>query len=133
MYRSVLTSLTVVSLTLIAVPSSAQQPTTRPASQAQPIGVVQEQDCPKLIREINAATAVRFDPTAGNAKQTAVDVARLQAAGQYTECFTTALATRDALIASAAASAPVYPQIQMPRFWAHPDEDIGWVQLPQRP
>jgi hypothetical protein len=133
MYRSVLTSLTVVSLTLIAVPSSAQQPTTRPAPRAQPVGVVQQQDCPKLIQEINAATAVRFDPTAANARQTAIDAAKLQADGKYTECFSTAQATNDALIASAAASAPVYPQVQMPRFWAHPDEDIGWVQLPQRP
>jgi hypothetical protein len=51
MYRSVLTSLTVVSLALIAVPSSAQQPSppTRPAPRVQAMGIVQQQDCPKLI------------------------------------------------------------------------------------
>ena len=53
MYRSVLTSLTVMSLALIAVPSSAQQPspTTGPTARAQPMGVVQQQDCPKVIAE----------------------------------------------------------------------------------
>ena len=133
MYRSVLTSLTVVSLALIAVPSSAQQPspTTGPAPRAQPMGVVQQQDCPKLISEINAATAVRFDPAAANAKQVAAQAAKMQADGKYVECFSTAQTTRD-LVASSTTSA-VYPEIIDPRAWAHPDEDIAWVRRQQAP
>jgi hypothetical protein len=133
MYRSVLTSLTMLSLALIAVRSSAQQPspTTGPPSRAQPTGVVQQQDCPKLIAEINAAAAVRFDPVAANAKQVAANVAKLQAEGRYQECFLTAQSTRD-LLASSTASA-VYPEIDDPRAWAHPDEDIKWVRRQQGP
>lgn len=133
MYRSVLTSLTVVSLALIAVPSSAQQPspTTGPTARAQPMGVVQQQDCPKVIAEINAATAVRFDPTAADAKQAAVNAAKLQSDGKYAECFSAAQTTRD-LLGPSLASAAVYPEFD-PRAWAHPDEDAIWVRRQQRP
>ena len=73
MYRSILTSLTVMSLVLIAAPSGAQQPspTTGAVARAQPVGVVQQQDCPKVISQINRATAVRFDPQAADARQVA--------------------------------------------------------------
>ena len=133
MYRSVLTSLTVVSLTLIAVAGRAQPPSpaTGPAPRAQPMGVVQPQDCPKVIAEINAATSVRFDPAAANARQAAADAMKPQTEGRYTECFSTAQATRDLLISSA--SAAVYPVDDDYRTWAHPDEDPGWVRRPQRP
>jgi hypothetical protein len=123
-----------VSLALIVVPCSAQQPspTTGSTPRAQPVSVVQQQDCPKLIAEIYAATNVRFDPAAASAKQTAADAMKLQADGKYSECFSTALATRDVVVPSAA-SAVVHPDIDDPRLWAHPDEDISWVRRPQRP
>lgn len=133
MYRSALASLTVVSLTLIAAPSGAQQPspTTGAMARAQPVGVVQQQDCPKLISQINLATAVRFDPEAAEARQVAAGAERLQADGKYAECFSTAEVPRDRLIAST--TAPVYPEIYDPQEWAHPGEDTIWVRRLQAP
>jgi len=130
MRRSVLTSLTMVSLAMIAVPCRAQQPAGPPG--AQPVGVIRQEDCPRVIAQINAATAVRFDPTAASARQAAVDAAKLQTDGRYAECFSKAQATRDVLIASGPSPA-VYPDYDDPRLWAHPDEDSGWVRRPQRP
>ena len=132
MRRSVVTSLTMVSLAMIVAPCSAQQPVTGPTARAQPVGVIRQEDCPKVIAEINAATGVRFDPTASGARQAAADAMKLQADGQYAECFSKAQATRDVLIASGPSPA-VYPDYDDPRLWAHPDEDSGWVRRPQRP
>ena len=55
MYRSVLASLTVVSLMLTVVPGSAQQrtPATAVTPQVQP-AQVQQQDCPNVIAEVDA-------------------------------------------------------------------------------
>lgn len=77
---SVLALLTVVSLALVAVPGSAQQPPPSPAQ------IVTPQDCPKFIAEINRLTAVRFDEAAASAKATAEQAATLQAQGKYPEC-----------------------------------------------
>ena len=132
MRRSVLTSLTMVSLTMITVPCSAQQPVASPPPGAQTMGVIRQEDCPKVIGEINAASGVRFDPTASSARQAVADANKLQADGRYAECFSKAQATRDALIASGPSPA-VYPDYDDPRLWAHPDEDSGWVRRPQRP
>ena len=41
--------------------------------------------CPKLIKQINDATAQRFDATAANAKQAAADAQVLHAAGKHAE------------------------------------------------
>jgi hypothetical protein len=133
MYCSDLATLTLVSLTLIAIPCSAQQPSpaTTPMALAQP-GVVQQQDCPKVIAEINAATRVRFDPAAVNARQVAANAGRLQTEGRYAECYATAQPTRDLLIASGM-PAPVYPDFYDYRAWAHREEDSAWVRIPQRP
>jgi hypothetical protein len=133
MYRSVLTSLVVASLALIAAPTDAQQPSpaTGTMARAQPVGVVQQQDCPKLIYQINRATAVRFDPAAADARQVAAGAERLQAEGRYAECFSTAEVPRDRLIAST--TAPVYPEIYDPREWAHPNESARWVRRLQAP
>ena len=133
MYRIVLTSLTIVSLALIAAPSSAQQPlpTTGAVARAQPVGVVQQQDCPKVISQINRLTAVRFDPQAADARQVAASAEQLQADGRYAECFSTAEAPRDRLIAST--TAPVYPEIYDPQEWAHPGENTLWVRRLQAP
>src|SRR5262249_5582491 len=133
MFRSILTSLTVVSLALIAAPIGAQQrsPTTGSMVGAQPVGVVQQQDCPKLIYQINRATAVRFDPEAVEARQVAANAERFQADGKYAECFSAAEGPRDRLIASTAA--PVYPEIYDPQEWAHPGEDTLWVRRLQAP
>jgi len=133
MYRSVLASLAMVSLALIAAPCSAQQPLPATAAMAPaPPGVVQQQDCPKVIGQIYAAASVRFDPTAANARQVAADAARLQTEGRYAECYAAAQPMRDLLIASGTAAA-VYPEFYDYRFWAHPEEDTAWVRLPQRP
>jgi hypothetical protein len=95
MYRSVVPSLTVVSLVvslaLIAVPGGAQQPAPTTPPQVQPM-VVQPQDCPKFIAEITRLTNVRFDPAAASAKQTAAEATTQQADGKYAECVTTARA-----------------------------------------
>lgn len=133
MYRIVLTLLTVVSLALIAAPSSAQQPSpaTGAMGRAQPVGVVQQQDCPKLISQINRATAVRFDPEAAGARQVVASAERLQAEGRYAECFSAVEVPRDRLIAST--TAPVYPEIYDPQEWAHPGEDTLWVRRLQAP
>jgi hypothetical protein len=96
------------------------------------MGVIRQEDCPKVIGEINAASGVRFDPTASGARQVVADANKLQADGRYAECFSKAQATRDALIASGPSPA-VYPDYDDPRLWAHPDEDSGWVRRPQRP
>jgi hypothetical protein len=135
MCRSVLASLIVMSLALIVVPCSAQQPSAAggPRPSAQPNGVVTQQDCPKVIAEINAATNVRFDPLAAAARQTAGNAARLQTEGKYVECFATAQATRDLLVASSPRSVVVYPDYDDPRAWAHPDEEVSWVRRPQGP
>jgi hypothetical protein len=135
MCRSVLASLIVMSLALIVVPCSAQQPSPAvgPRPSAQPNGVVTQQDCPKVIAEINAATNVRFDPLAATARQTAGNAARLQTEGKYVECFSTALATRDLLVASSPSPVVVYPDYDDPRAWAHPNEEISWVRRQQGP
>jgi hypothetical protein len=132
MRRSVLTSLTMVSLAMIVAPGSAQQPSPATGARAQPVGVIRQEDCPKVIGEINAAAGVRFDPAAASARQAVLDANKLQADGKYAECFSRAQATRDALIASGPSPA-VYPDYDDPRLWAHPDEDSGWVRRPQRP
>ena len=67
MRRSVLTSLTMVSLAMIVVPCSAQQPSPAGAPRAHPVAAIRQDDCPKVIAEINAPTNVRFDPTAASA------------------------------------------------------------------
>ena len=132
MYRTILTSLTLVSLALIAAPSSAQQPlpATGAVARAQPVGVVQQQDCPKVISQINRLTAVRFDPQAADARQVAASSERLQADGRYAECFSAAQEPRDRLIAST--TVPVWG-IYDPQEWAHPGEDAIWVRRLQAP
>jgi hypothetical protein len=132
MRRSVLTSLTMVSLAMLVMPCSAQQPATGPTARVQPVGVIRQEDCPKVIAEINAATAVRFDPTASSAKQTVADAMKLQADGNYAECFSRTQATRDVLVASGPSPA-VYPDYDDYRLWAHADEDPAWVRRPQAP
>jgi hypothetical protein len=133
MYRSVLASLAMVSLGLVALPCSAQQPLPATAAVAPGSpGVVQQQDCPKVIGEIYAAASVRFDPAAANARQVAADAARLQTEGRYAECYAAARPIRDLLIASGTAAA-VYPDFYDNRAWAHPEEDTAWVRIPQRP
>ena len=131
MRSSVLTSLTMVSLAMMVAPASAQQPAPAPTARAQPVGVIRQEDCPKVISEINAAAAIRFDPTATSARQAAADAMKLQADGRYAECFSTAKAARDVLIASGPSPA-VYPDYD-PRLWAHPDENSAWVRRSQRP
>ncbi|HEY7539700.1 MAG TPA: hypothetical protein VIF11_06130 [Methylomirabilota bacterium] len=133
MSRSALASLAMVSLALVAIPCSAQQPSPVTAAMAPaPPGTVQQQDCPKVIGEISSATSVRFDPAAANARQVAADAARLQTEGRYTECYAAAQPVRDLLIASGPAAA-VYPDFYDNRAWAHPEEDTAWVRIPQRP
>ena len=134
MHRSLLTSLTIVSLAMIVVPCSAQQPSpaTGPTPGAQSVGVIRQEDCPKVIAEINAATGIRFDPAASSARQTVIDAQKLQTDGRYAECFSRAQATRDVLIASGPRPA-VYPDYDDPRLWAHPDEYSDWVLRYQRP
>jgi len=41
--------------------------------------------CPKLVKQINDATANRFDPTAANAKQKAAEANALHGAGKHAE------------------------------------------------
>ena len=41
--------------------------------------------CPKLVAQINQATALRYDPTAADAKVKAVEVQSLHAAGKHAE------------------------------------------------
>jgi len=132
MSRSILASLVTVSLALVAIPGSAQQPSPITAAMAPTPGIVQQQDCPKVIGQIYAATSVRFDPAAANARQVAADAARLQNEGRYAECYAAAQPTRDLLIASGTAAA-VYPDFYDYRAWAHPEEDTAWVRIPQRP
>ena len=133
MYRSIAcTSLAVVSLALIVVPGSAQQPSPVAAPLGQPASVIRQEDCPKLISEINAATNVRFDPAAANARQVVANAAKLQADGRYAECFAATQPTRDLLVMSPV-SVAVAPDVNDWRLWAHPDEDSGWVRRPQRP
>ena len=50
--------------------------------------------CPKLIKQIQDATAIRFDPTAANAKIAAAKAGELHAAGNHAESEKTA---KDAL------------------------------------
>jgi hypothetical protein len=135
MYRSIArTSLALMSLVLSAVPCSAQQPlpASAPGPPGQPVGVVRQGDCPKLISEINAATNVRFDPAAANARQVAANASRLQTDGRYAECYAAAQPTRDFLV-MAPVSTAVAPNINDWRLFAHPDEDSGWVRRAQRP
>jgi hypothetical protein len=98
MYRSVLASLTVVSLMLTVVPGSAQQrtPATGVTPQVQPTQV-QQQDCPKVIAEVNTAISVRFDATAANARQAVAEATKRQADGKYFECYSTARAALTSL------------------------------------
>src|SRR5262245_36598101 len=133
MYRSIArTSLAVMSLALTVVPCSAQQPSTGPAPPGQSGSVIRQEDCPKLISEINTSTNVRFDPAAANARQVAANAAKLQAEGRYAECFAAAQPTRDQLVMSPV-SVAVAPDVKDWRLWAHPDEDSAWVRRPQRP
>ena len=133
MYRSIAcTSLAVVSLALSVVPCSAQQPSSAAAPLGQPASVIRQEDCPKLISEINAATNVRFDPAAANARQVVANASKLQADGRYAECFAAAQPTRDLLVMSPV-SVAVAPVINDWRLWAHPDEYSDWVRRPQRP
>lgn len=48
-------------------------------------GTALASQCPKLIGEINAATATRFDPAAAGAKQKAAEAAQLHASGKHAE------------------------------------------------
>jgi hypothetical protein len=41
--------------------------------------------CPKLVKQINEATAQRFDAAASGAKQTAIEVQALHDAGKHAE------------------------------------------------
>jgi hypothetical protein len=135
MYRSIArTTLALMSLALSVVPCSAQQPSpaSAPGPPGQPVGVVRQEDCPKLISEINYATNVRFDPAAANARQVAANAAKLQADGRYADCYAAAQPTRDLLV-MAPVSTAVAPDINDWRLFAHPDEDPGWVRRPQRP
>jgi hypothetical protein len=50
--------------------------------------------CPKLIKQIQDTTAIRFDPTAANAKVAAAKAGELHAAGNHAESEKTA---KDAL------------------------------------
>ena len=50
--------------------------------------------CPKLVQQLNAATATRFDAAAANAKQAAAEANALHAAGKHAEAEKTA---KDAL------------------------------------
>ena len=50
--------------------------------------------CPKLIKQIQDTTAIRFDPTAANAKIAAAKAGQLHAAGNHAESEKTA---KDAL------------------------------------
>jgi hypothetical protein len=41
--------------------------------------------CPKLVKQINDATAIRFDATAANAKQAAAESSALHSAGKHAD------------------------------------------------
>jgi len=41
--------------------------------------------CPKLVGQINQATALRYDPTAADAKVKAIEAQALHAAGKHAE------------------------------------------------
>jgi hypothetical protein len=100
MQRAALPSLVALAVTLVAGPVMAQPPapTTSPpappASPMPPIQVIQREDCPRLIDQIDRDTNIRFDPAAANAKVVAVQARKLQADGKYTECVR---ASQDAL------------------------------------
>ena len=66
MYRLVLTVVVGLVAFALASPASAFQ-------------------CPKLVEQINTATAQRFDPTAADAKVKAVEAQALHAAGKHAE------------------------------------------------
>jgi hypothetical protein len=53
--------------------------------------------CPKLVKQINDATAQRFDATAADAKQAAADANALHAAGKHAESEAKAKAALDKL------------------------------------
>jgi len=53
--------------------------------------------CPKLVAQINEATARRYDPTAANAKVQAVEATKLHAAGNHAESEKLAKETLDKL------------------------------------
>jgi predicted kinase len=78
MYRLILT--VVVGLVALALAS--------PASAFQ---------CPKLVAQINQATAQRYDPTASDAKVKAVQAQALHAAGNHAESEKLAKETLDKL------------------------------------
>ena len=64
MYRLVLTIVVGLVALALASPASAFQ-------------------CPKLVGQINQATALRYDPTAADAKVQAAEVQKLHAAGNH--------------------------------------------------
>jgi hypothetical protein len=53
--------------------------------------------CPKLVAQINQATAQRYDPTAADAKVKAVQAQALHAAGNHAESEKLAKETLDKL------------------------------------
>ena len=53
--------------------------------------------CPKLVAQINEATAKRYDATAANAKVAAVEANKLHAAGNHAESEKLAKETLDKL------------------------------------
>ena len=66
MHRSILTAALGLTLVFAASPALANT-------------------CPKLIAQIEAATGIRYDPTAAAAKVKAKDAAALHAAGKHAE------------------------------------------------
>ena len=53
--------------------------------------------CPKLVAQIDQATAQRYDPTAANAKVAAIEATRLHTAGNHAEAEKLAKETLDKL------------------------------------
>ncbi len=78
MYRLVLTVLVGLVALALASPASAFQ-------------------CPKLVAQINQATAQRYDPTAADAKVKAVQAQALHAAGNHADSEKLAKETLDKL------------------------------------
>ena len=78
MYRLILTVLVGLVALALASPASAFQ-------------------CPKLVAQINQATAQRYDPTAADAKVKAVQAQALHAAGNHAESEKLAKETLDKL------------------------------------
>ena len=53
--------------------------------------------CPKLVAQIDQATAQRYDPTAADAKVKAIEATKLHAAGNHAESEKLAKETLDKL------------------------------------